>query len=50
MLAATFIATFLIPMFYVVVADKLRVRRTHLTRSPVHSDDPPAGPVPESGA
>jgi multidrug efflux pump len=40
MLAATFIATFLIPMFYVVVADKLRVRR----QEPTRSDVPPAGP------
>jgi len=46
MLAATFIATFLIPMFYVVVADKLRVRR----REPAQTDVPPAGPGREDGA
>jgi multidrug efflux pump len=27
MLAATFLATFLIPMFYVVIADKLRRKK-----------------------
>jgi len=27
MLAATFVATFMIPMFYVLIADKLRRRR-----------------------
>src|SRR3954465_11957815 len=32
MLAATFLATFLIPMFYVVIADKLRARRTQPAR------------------
>jgi len=38
MLAATFLATFLIPMFYVVIADKLRARRTQ----PARPDVPPA--------
>jgi len=42
MLAATFLATFLIPMFYVFIADKLRVRH----RQPVRSDVPPAPPRP----
>ncbi len=45
LLAATFIATFLIPMFYVVVADKLRTRRTPSPPTPAGSDAPPAGPV-----
>jgi multidrug efflux pump len=42
MLAATFLATFLIPMFYVFIADKLRARH----REPLRSDVPPAPPRP----
>jgi multidrug efflux pump subunit AcrB len=42
MLAATFLATFLIPMFYVVVADKLR-------RKPKSAPAAPAQPALESG-
>jgi len=42
MLAATFLATFLIPMFYVFIAEKLHVRR----KAPVRSDAPPAPPRP----
>jgi multidrug efflux pump len=38
MLAATFFATFLIPMFYVFIAEKLRARRKTVARS----DVPPA--------
>jgi len=42
MLAATFLANFLIPMFYVFIAEKLRARRTEPTRP----DVPPAPPRP----
>jgi len=42
MLAATFLATFLIPMFYVVVADKLR-------RKPKAAPAAPAQAALESG-
>jgi multidrug efflux pump len=40
MLAATFLATFLIPMFFVLIAEKLRGRATE----PKRSDIPPAPP------
>jgi multidrug efflux pump len=40
MLAATFVATFLIPMFFVLIAEKLRGRATE----PKRSDIPPAPP------
>jgi multidrug efflux pump len=44
MLAATFLATFLIPMFYVLVAEKLKLRR-----KPKSAPAAPAQPALESG-
>jgi multidrug efflux pump len=40
MMAATFLATFMIPMFFVLIADKLRARKAE----PKHPDVPPAAP------
>jgi multidrug efflux pump len=46
MLAATFLATFLIPMFYVVVADKLRRKPKS---APPAAVPPAAQPALDSG-
>ena len=40
MLAATFVATFLIPMFFVLIADKMKLRKA----APRRPDAPPAPP------